>query len=1060
MCLIALAVFGMVSLGDMNIDYMGEISTPQIYVISIYPGASSEDVEESVVDVMEDDFVTLQNYKSMTSQASNGVGITMISFADGVDPYEMLNEVRNRIRSLSERLPDGLLGEPTAMVGGADMLPVYSFTVRGGDDYERLSRYVEEELKPQLTRIPSVSTVTITGSAEPELKIVLDTSELSARGVNVLDVYQVLSANNISMPLGSSMFQGRVSDVRFDGNYSDIEEIRNLPVGSGSGNQIIRLGDVADVSIGYFRPDYHVRSHGDDVILVEVASRRSGNILDVINQIKDVCEKENIRSGGTLVFETVSDDSQVINSSLSTVIESGVMGVIIAILVIFLFLNDGKATFIIGMSIPLSIFFTFIGMKLFGLSVNMMSISGLVVALGAIVDASIVVLDQIYRYYQMRSEDGSYKYSLNASILTGAGIVDKSVIGSNLTTVVVFIPLALLSGLVGMILYPVTLTFMLAIFSSLFVAIIFIPFFSKLFLKNGNERKFAKESFIVKGVNKLEKGYRYLVGLTLNHAPFVITGAILLLFFSAYAMSQVGFAFIPSTDNNDFYINADFPYDYSLEETTEAMEKIEGIMIGNVPELKTYVTFSGRGSAILDVSNAKNKGSIHAILVPVKERDRDIHDIIRLLQEEITKAIPDVNLSVVNGGFDYLVGFISGGGGYGLTLVGSDQRELYEEALRLEDFLKNDKEVISTSINSNYDSNIAVLDLSYDYLTSLGLTGAEAGLTTSILFNGMDVGNFHNGDGNYYTIRLESDVGDKVLSDSLLNELKIKTRLPSLVSLSSLVDMRYENVLSQINHIDRSNTITISAQLTSESTTGLVSRVDKYLEENPLPPTVTTRVGGIDELLEDSLGPIVNASVIAVFLVYMVMVIVFERFKHPILIMLTIPFCAIGVSLSLALFRSTMNMVSILGIVSLVGMLVNNGIIMIDYINQLMEEGRREKLADMGISVEEGDSTFGLLPVSEEHDMLRKNIIDGVVSRLRPILMSSLTTILGVIPMAFATGEGAEVYAPLGQVIMGGLTTSTFITLFIIPSLYYLSERGRMKRKYKRKVTLEGYLNA
>lgn len=1054
MVLIALALFGIVSVFDSNVDFMGTITTPQIYVISIYPGASSEDIEETVVNVLEDEFATLPNYKSMTSMSQNGVGIITISFIDGVEAYDMLNEVRNRIRGLSSRLPDGLLSEPTAMVGGADMLPIMTFSVKGGGDYERLSRYVENELKPLLTRIAGVSTVETIGAAEPELKITLKTDELSSRSVNILDVYQMLSSNNLSLPLGTSQYAGGVSDLRFDGNYNTLEDIKNLPASGSAEGGIVRLGDIADVEIGYFTPEYYTESRGESLIVVEVTKRVDGNTLSITDEILQLFESESARSGNVLEFEVINADANIITSSLSTVIESGVMGVLIAIIVIFLFLNDTKATLIIGLSIPLSIFFTFIGMKLMGITINMMSISGLVVSLGAIVDASIVVLDQIYRFYQRKNAEGNYLYSLNSSIFNGTSLVDKSVIGSNLTTVVVFIPLALLSGLVGMILYPVTVTFMLAIFSSLFVAIIFIPYFSKLFLKDGNERKLPKENIFVKGVNKLEAGYRKLVGSVLNHTPFVITTAILILLFTVYTITEIGFAFIPSTDNDDFYINATFPYDYSYEDTHEAMRKIENIMLENVPELETYVTYSGRGSAILDVANARNKGNIHAILVPVKDRERDVHEIIRDLQKKIAEDIPDVDLSVENGGFDHLVAFISSGGGYGLTLVGNDRDELYNEALRIESFLQNDDEVLSTSINSNYDANIAVLDLSYEYLTSLGLTGLEAGLTTSILFNGMDIGEYRAPDGEYYNIRLETDVTDRPVRDELLNELSIKTRLDSDVSLSSIVDLRFENVLSQINHIDRSNTITISAQLTTESTTGITNRVNEYLAENPLPPTVTTRVSGMGELLSDSLGPVAKASLIAVFLVYMVMVIVFERYKHPILIMLTIPFCAIGVTLALALFGSTLNMVSILGIVSLAGMLVNNGIIMIDCINQLQDSGRMALLDERGITVEKGMDTFGLLPLEEEHRMLRKNITDGVVSRLRPILMSSLTTILGVIPMAFATGEGAEVYAPLGQVIMGGLTTSTFITLFIIPSFYYISERGRMKKKYGKRITL------
>lgn len=1052
MILLALAVFGIVSIYDVNIEFMSDINIPQVYVISVYPGASSQDIEETVIDVMEDNFVTLEGFSSMESQASNSVGVVILSFQDGYDAYDMLPEVRNRISEMESSLPSGLSGTPTAIVGGASMLPIFSFTVSTGGDIANISEYVSDELVPEITKINGVSTVSVSGNVEPEVDITLDVERMSLLGISPLQVYQVLSFSNMSIPLATGEYQGSEISIRYDGSYDSLSEIESLPVGSTESGKVIRLSDVATISFGYPERDYHLTSYGEDVVLVEVSKRGGENTLSIINSINEILERESARFSGSISFSTISDDSQTIVSSLSTVIESGIMGILIAVIVIFVFLNDLKATLVIALSIPLSVFFTFIGMRIAGISVNLMSISGIVVSLGSIVDASIVVLDQIYKFYQKKTADGTFPYTVNQSIFRGTDIVDKSVIGSNLTTVIVFIPLAMLSGIVGMILYPVSMTFMISIGSSLIVAIIFIPFFLKLFLpKDEKNRRLEKESFIVKGLHAVERWYKRFIGSCIEHSTFVVVAVLSILLLTVYLFFFVGFAFIPSTDNSDFYINITFPYGYTLEKTDEAMAEAERIMLENVPELKTYVMYSGKSSDMLDFSQSStNKGSIHAVLVPVADRERDIHDIIIDLQYRISSVLPGATVQVKNGGYDNLVSYISGGGGYGLTLVGDDSDLLYQEARRIEDFLKSDSEVLSTSINSNYDTRTAILNASYENMSNMGITSYEAGMTTAILFNGIDVGLFSDPEsGKNYNIRLESDITDEPVSRDMLNDLHVVSQAGANVSFSSIADFDIRTELSQINHTDRARTVTVSAQLVSESTSKVTERVNEYLAENPLDPSITTKTGGMGELLNDSIVPMMQAGLIGLFLVYMVMVLVFERFKHPILIMLTIPFCAIGVFLSLSVFGSSLNMVSIMGIITLFGMLVNNGIILVDYINQLQEEKRAEKLKEKGIEYDEVDGSFGLLDYDEELDMLKENIKEGTTSRLRPILMSSLTTILGVIPMAIARGEGAEVYAPLGQVIMGGLTTSTFITLVIMPIFYFRSERRRMNRKYQ-----------
>ena len=1046
MILLALLLFGLVSISSTNMEFISNMDLPQIFVIAVYPGASAEDIEKEVVDILEDDFVTLPDFKGMDSQSMNSVGVVTITFRDGVDPNGQLDEVRNRISQLMPSLPSGLEGEPTAIVGGATMLPVASFMLTGGDDIASLSRYVTDELRPRLTRISGVSTVSITGAVEPEVQVRLRMDDLNARKISPTTVYQILSFSNLSMPLGTVDQGFSATEMRFDGSFSDISEIGSLPVGADDNGTLIRLSDVADITLAYPEEDYYITSDGLSVIEVSISKREDGNTIQITNAVKEILAQMEAETGGAISYHMISDDSKLVSASLQNVIESGIMGIIIAIAVIFIFLSDGKATLAIGLSIPLSCFFTFIAMKIAGITINLMSISGIVVALGSIVDASIVVLDQVYRFYQAQ-ENGKALYSARESIYRGTAIVDKSVIGSNLTTVVVFIPIAAISGLIGDILRDVSLTLMFAIASSLVVAMVFVPYIlSKILTDDG--RRSAHDNVLMRGIDRMERGYKGALSRALDHTPFVLTIVAMVAVISVYSLTRLELAFIPSTDNSDFYINVEFPYSYTLSDTKRGMDRIEEILVDNVPELDTHIVYTGKSTEVFSFSSSRNQGGIHAVLVPVAERERDIHEIILQMQQMISASVPDASVSVRNGGYDYLVGYISGGGGYGLTLIGNDNEELYQAALEIEEFLSDDPEVLSTSISASYDARTAIIDASYEYLSSLGISDYEAAMTSAILFNGMDTGTLATDGGDRYGIHLSSDISEKGIGEEMLDSIRLYTQAGSVVTMNELADLIEERSLSRIDHSDRALTMTVSAQLTGESTAGVTSRVNEYLAANPLPHGVTTETGGIGEMLEESLPLVFRALLIALFLVYMVIVLIYERFDQPLLIMLLTPFCIIGVVFALAVFGSTLSMIAILGIISLAGMLVNNGIIMVDYINQLEDGSRKGYLDKRGIFHDEATRLLGLVPYGVELEMLKENVVTGTSSRLRPILMSTLTTILGVLPMSVATGEGAEIYAPLGQVIMGGLTTSTFITLFLMPVFYFLLERHKLRKAF------------
>ena len=1059
MLLIVLGVFGIFALSSINVEFMGDVSAPSIIVVAIYPGADAEDVEEDVTSILEDNFVTLPDFKSVSSSSSNSFSTVEITFRDGIDPYDRITEVRDRINKLMADLPAGLQGTPEALVGGAEMLPIFSFAVSGrattvastiGDsrigepalDVLSITDYVTETLRPRLTAISGVSDVEISGGQELQVNVELQLEQLEARSISALTVYQILGYSNQFLPAGKAIFQGREMAIRYRGELASLEDIRQLPVGSTSDNVVIRLEDVATVTLAYPEEDSYVTDGFAPLMLVEVMKRSDGNTLSIVSQIKEVLSEAEKEAG--LQFNVISDDSRIVTASMKTVIMSGIGGILMAVVVIFLFLGNFRATLIIALSIPLSLLFTFIAMKLTGITVNLMSLSGMVVALGMVVDGSIVMIEQVFRHYG----SSQYKNNPEEAIFLGADEVGLSIFASTATTVVVFVPIAALSGVVGMILKDVSLTLIMALTASLLSAVVIVPFLLGLFLKpqglagataleleagNKNSWLTAMRGRVDKIMATIERKYRKALNWSLTSWKFVVFLALVVLVATLLVLSSLGIAFIPSTDNSDFYINLKFPGGYPLASTNAQMEKVAALLYQQVPEVQDAVFFVGMKESVGSSQTASNQGYIHVVLVPVAERNRSIHEIILQMQQVISSSIPGVQAKVSNGGFDKLLGYVSGGGGYGLTFVGEDMEKLYDAAASFADYLQQDKDVVSVEMDTNFDTQALTIDMVHEYMSSLGITSYEAGITSAILFQGMDVGRFRSGD-NRYTIHLYSNKTDDAITLEDFNSVKIISSVRIPVSLSNISQLRQEQSISQINHKNRSKTITVSATLVSENTAGVDSRANQWLANNPLPQGISTQAGGITELIGDSLPSVITALAIAWFLVYTVMVLQFQRFRQPLIVMATIPFCLIGVVLGLMLFGSSMSLVALLGVISLGGVVVNNGIILVDYINLL-----RQRLASQKKEASGNEA--------EGEEELRECVVSGSASRLRPIFMTTLTTMLGVVPMALAKGEGSEIYAPLGQAIAGGLLTSTLITLFIIPVLYYITERGSLQKK-------------
>lgn len=1048
MILIALVAFGIYCLFGLSLEFIPDMSLPEVEIITVYPGASAEDVENDITKIIEDEMVTLPYFKSMSSQSNNSFSWITINYQDGVDVYEQLTELRFRLRQLESDLPDDAQ-KPYALVGGATMLPLMQFAIIGGNDTARITSYINDTLKPMITRIDGVASVEMYGDVTPQIEVKLRMDDVSSKGISVLQVFQVLNYSNFSVPLGTADYQSHTINVKYDGAVSNLDELRDLPVGMGSDNVTVCLRDIADVDFTYPKASVYAMSEGSNLVMVSVTKRSGANTVKISQSIKKILSNLNSDTDGALTYKIFSDDAKSIRESLSNVLNSGITGIIIAVLVIFLFLNSPRATLVIGASIPLSFLFTFIAMRITGQTINLITTSSFVVALGMVVDASTVMLEQISRYL------GRDEYSPQDAILMGSDEVGASIIASSMTTIVVFIPIIFLGGMVGMILNGFAKVLVLCIAASLIVAVMVVPFLANVLM--AKKPKIPKKTWFMRMMDKLEGAYNSALKWGLNNRRYVIILPILLLMLSMVLVFSLGYSFIPAIDTGEYYVNMEFPQGYDLEMSKEKTLEASEILREIQPEIDGIAVFVGVNDSMGGSMTARPNQSYMYIKLKTGDR-RSVHKLITDAQYELSARISDCKITSTNGGFDKLISFISGGGGYKLTLVGTDLTLLYQEGERLREFLAQDPDVTVTDISTNFDELLLTVSADNTKLNSLGLTSYEVGMVSAILFNGVDTGNVSIGNEERSNVHISSDITDGFIDAASLGKIPIKTLAGSTVSLEELGDISVTSTVSSIRHTDRALSVTVGATLVSEDASGVTSRMYNYLAQNPLKEGIETKSSGIIGLIEDSIVPVITAVSIGIFLLYMVMVIQFERFRQPFIIMVSVPFCLIGVIVSLLAFGSSITMMSAIALVALSGTVVNNAIILIDYINQLRDRKRAalmlgvdEALVDKPGSGYTHEVARGrIIDADSEKKILELSVVKGSSSRLRPILITTLTTVVGVIPMALSLGEGAEIYASVGQSIAGGLMTSTLITLFIVPVIYYVGERKVIRRKTRR----------
>jgi len=757
-------------------------------------------------------------------------------------------------------------------------------------------------------------------------------------------------------------------------------------------------------------PEYRILSGGRDVLVVDILKREDGNTIDIVREARRELDAFSARQGGAAGWKVLTDQAETTEASLAVVVQSALMGTLLAVFVILLFLHDWRATLIIGASIPLSILIAVVGMRLSGQTLNLLSLAGVTVAIGMIVDASIVILENTWDWY-LKTGDRKVAASRGADEVGGA------VLSSTITSVAVFAPLIFLTGIIGIVMKDLAQTIVYALSASALVALVVVPFLvTKLLREGGPAPKPAAiarfEDSIDRAVLRLEEAYGRLLRRALGDKAYVLALALSIFGASLLLIGLLSVSFIPPTDTGEFEIHVSLPQGYSLDRSAAKMAEIERLVAELVPEIDSSVYYAGASSS-LALAGSPDKGFARIRLVPTSRRKRSVHELIPLVREAVAGSVPDCDVAVVNGGFDSLLALATGGQGFRMDFRGADVREVsaVAEAARL--VLEADPDVVKAETGADLSRRQLYADLSQRAMATLGITPYEAGTTARLVFTGLEAGEFKGPEGEI-PIVVASALAGKPLSPDVLDRISLVTRDGRTVRFAAFSELKSEAAVSSIEKKDRAVTVELVGYLRGEDQGGVSRRMAKALGAMDLPPGVSWETAGTSELIGESLSSLLLVLAIAIFLVYAVMVIQFERYVQPLVIMASVPFCLIGVVGGLLAFGSALSVIAMLGLITLGGTVVNNAIVMVDFMNLLR---RRDKLP------------------------LREAVVAGAASRLKPILMTTLTTVVGVVPMALARGDGSEVYAPLGQAILGGLSSSTLITLFIVPVLYEAVER-------------------
>ncbi len=997
MVFISLAVFGIVSYRSIGVDLFPDVDFPIVTVTVPFEGADPETVETEVTDVIEEAVNTISGIKSLRSESIEGLSQVFIEFELEEDVNVVSQDVREKVAGIRGELP--LEIEPPMIEKlDLDAAPILSIVVSGPDPIRELTRYADDVVKVRIEGVPGVGNVRLVGDREREVRIWLRIHNLHAHQLTAKDVIDRLRAENLEPPGGRVETAAREIIVKTKGKIEKVEDFENLIVANRLGTPI-RLRDVAWVEDGM--EDFRSLAQLDGRRAVSLLVRRQSgtNMLQVANVVKERLDdlRDELPAGYELIV--AQDLSVFVRQSISEAQGELLRGGILAVLVILLFLRSFRGSFVAAITIPTTIITTFTFIFAMGFTVNMMTLLALTISVGMIIDDSIVVLENSYRHM----EEGHARME---AARRGIAEIGFAVIATSLAIGAVFVPVAFMTGIVGRFFYEFGLTVSFAVAVSTFIAVTLSPMLCSRVLKvsKSHGRVF---NFLERIFEKLESAYFGVLDRALRHRWIVIVGAIVVFASSLIITRYLGTEFIPQADEGQFNVQIETPIGSSIHATSEVLEEIERRMAA-LPGVTEVFTTVGAG-----MEERVNVATVLVQLPPKGDRVYSQAQLMELARRKLAD-LTHLKISVEN------VPRVSGGGfrvaALQYNLQGGDLDQLVDLS---EQVMERMREVPGiTDVNSTFDAGKPEVEVLIDRekASDMGVSVEDLGREIRTLIGGDEVTTFEE-DGDTFDVCVRLALPDRSRTDSILN-VPVRTRSGKLVELRNFVHVREGTGPVQINREDRSRQVTIFANLekTESGKPKKLAAATKDIlaieKEIGLPPGVKSKFTGEAQHMEESFASIISSLILAVILIYMVLAAQFESLVHPFTIMLSLPLSIVGALGLLALTGRTLNIFSMIGMIMLMGLVTKNAILLIDYTNQLRRRGM------------------------ERNDAVRRA---GPI-RLRPILMTAFSTIAGMIPVAIGFGEGAESRAPMGTCIVGGMITSTVLTLVVIPVVYTLMD--------------------
>lgn len=1006
MATLIVVLLGIISLTRIPIDLLPKIEIPVAIVSSSYDGAGPLEIENLITRPVEQSLATVSNIESVSSISSEGSSIVIAQFSFGTDMDFATLEMREKVDLIKGYLPSDS-SDPMVMTIDPNAMPIMQVSLSEGENLESLQRIAENTIKPRLERLDGVASVSIVGGYEKQIEVKLNESKLMGYGLTLDYVAQIIGAENLNLPIGEVRKGTKQLTVRMVGEFKSLDELKSLPIALQTGGTI-RLSDISDVTFGFKNVSSVSKTNGLESIGLTIQKESGTNTVNVADSVNAELEKLSQEING-IKIDTVLDQSEYIKQSIDSVLKNGLMGGILAILILFIFLRNLRTTVIIGTAIPVSVIATFILIHFSNITLNLMTLGGLALGVGMLVDNAIVVLENIYRFRQ----EG---YSRKEASIKGAKEVGMAVTASTLTTVAVFLPIVFVDGIASTIFKELALTVTMSLLASLVVSLTLIPMLSSKYLKVDTQQgekhksKIKVFSFIYDAFDKLFYGieslYKKLLGFSLNHRLIVIVFAVLVFSGSMISILSVGAEFFPSTDEGQFTINVNLPIGAELEETSDVIEEIESKLEG-IEEISMIVSNVGSGGNMGFRGGSTNRGSIDGILIPLNQRSRSVFEVadqVRKLVKDIPGA--EININVTS------TAMMGGLGGAPLQIILKGDEIDTLEAIS-EDFVNMIELVEGTEeVKSSAAEGILEVQIVVDRMkaSQYGLTAAQVASSVKSKINGR-VATRYKYEGSEIDIVVK---GEDTFSQSISNleQVSINTPTGATIPLSQVAEARIERQPNAINRADQVRTFTVTGQIVDRDLKTVSDEIQVELDKYIMPSGYSYEFGGENQELTEAFGDLSLALILAIVLVFMILASQFESLIHPFTIMLSVPISFAGGALALFLTGKTLSVPALIGFIILAGIVVNNAIVLVDYINTRREDG-------------------------EERNEAIKNA--GPI-RLRPILMTTLTTVLGLFPLALGIGEGSEIQAPLAISVIGGLLLSTLLTLVFVPVIYTIMD--------------------